>query len=173
MKCPSCSSTLVRTEYEGFPVFRCDGCHGYLLARRRMGSIQKKQDKSIEHLKQETLAEAGEDTKDRIPCPRCRIRMKKEFLKEPAAFHIDTCKACQLVWFDGGELARLQLSHEISDRGQEAAEMKRRHDEMTPQRREQFERDLANLPEPKSPVFEGFLEALRYGPLGRRRRFRL
>jgi Zn-finger nucleic acid-binding protein len=154
------------------PVFRCEGCYGYLLARRRMEGIQRVQEKTIAELKRETLAEAQEDSGELIRCPRCRGRMKKEWLKEPAAFHIDSCAGCQLIWFDGGELARLQLSHEISARGQDAAEMQRRHRQMTPQQREQLERDLANLPDPETAVFGGFKEvviAMFSGPGGRRR----
>jgi len=169
MKCPACTAELVRVTYEGLPVFRCQQCCGYLVGRRRLEGIKRSRGKSVEELKQETLAESRADTEQRVRCPRCRVYMKKEFLKDPASFHIDTCASCELIWFDGGELARLQLAHEITPQAREAAEFQRRLREMSPEQRAQFEENLANLPEPESPLFGGFREAVIGSLFGRGR----
>lgn len=155
--------------YEGLPVFRCDHCFGYLVGRQRMEGIRRIRKKSVEELKCETLAEIGEDTQQELRCPRCRGKMRKELLKEPMSFHIDTCGSCRLIWFDGGELARLQLDHEIRPQSKEAAELQRRHREMTPERRAEFEQNLAKLPEAESPWEQGFREAAFEALVGRRR----
>jgi len=163
MKCPSCAGQLVRTTYEGLPVFRCDECFGYLLGQKRVDGIKRSRDKSVEQLKEETLSESREDTKTIVRCPRCRMKMKKEFLAEPVFLHVDRCKPCDLVWLDGGELARIQLGHEMTPQSRDAAEMQRRLKEMDPQRRQEFEENLAKLPEPESFVLGALKEALTHG----------
>jgi len=160
VKCPACTAELVRVTYEGLPVLRCEYCFGYLLGQKRMEGIQRTRRRSTDELEQEAVAENRGDSEQKIRCPRCRKKMRKEFLKEPASFHTDTCVNCQLIWFDGGELARLQLRHEIRPQAREAAELERRHREMSPERRAEFERNLAKLPEPESPLEAGFKEAV-------------
>lgn len=164
MKCPVCGSELKRILYEGFAVFRCMSCHGYLMAKRRLDNIKRSDKRPVELLKQEVTEQSGSDTAEEIRCPRCRRKMKKKFIVAPASLHVDTCRDCEMLWLDGGELARLQLAHEISDRGRDAAEFRRRHREMTPQRRAQFERDLAKLDSGEqstgSVLGESFLKSL-------------
>jgi len=155
-RCPVCDVEFQRLEYEGFPVLRCHACLGYLISRNRMESVRRVQATSVSQLQDEALAEKRDDTNDPLKCPRCRGAMRKEFIEEPASFFIDTCRACELVWFDGGELARLQLSYEISPKGREAAEYQRRMREMTVEQREQFERNLALLPKGDASVLSGF-----------------
>ena len=170
MKCPTCSTVLVRVLYEGRPVFRCDTCFGYLVGQKRVDGLKASRGRPADELMKEAATEAQDDTESKVRCPRCRIAMAKRLLKEPASFHIDTCKSCELVWFDGGELARLQLAYEISPQGQEAAELQRRHREMTPEDRAEFEQNLANLPEAESPISGGFWDAV--STVGWRRRGR-
>ncbi|MEE8452517.1 MAG: zf-TFIIB domain-containing protein [Thermoguttaceae bacterium] len=160
MNCPSCAAQLVRTTYEGLPVFRCDECSGYLLGRKRVDGIKRSRGKSVEQLKEETLGESQEDTKTLVRCPRCRMKMKKDLLPEPVSLHVDRCGQCDLIWLDGGELARVQLGHEMTPQGRDAAEMQRRHKEMDPERRREFEENLAKLPERESLVLGALKEAL-------------
>lgn len=145
MKCPVCSSPLRRILYEGFPVFRCMKCHGYLLAESRVEAAKRVGKRTVEQLKQEVVDEARPDTKETIRCPRCLRKMTKRFIEEPAALAIDICPECRHVWLDGGELARLQLSHEISPAGRDAAEHRRRIEAMTPEAKAEFERNLSKL----------------------------
>jgi Zn-finger nucleic acid-binding protein len=121
-----------------------------------MESVRRAQATSVSQLQDEVLAERRDDTDDPLKCPRCCAAMQKEFIEEPASFFIDTCRTCELVWFDGGELARLQLSYEISPKGREAAEFQRRLREMTVEEREQFERNLTLLPKGDASVLSGF-----------------
>ena len=73
MKCPSCADELVRTTYEGVPVFRCEKCFGHLLGRKRVEGIKRSQQNSVEQLKNETLDEARQDTEETILCPLCSL----------------------------------------------------------------------------------------------------
>jgi len=148
---------LTRVKYQGFPVFRCDQCCGYLVSRQRMESLKHLWRRPLEQLKQEVLSETQEDAEMPVRCPICRARMSKHWVKPPASFHLDSCQACHVVWLDGGELARLQLAQRASWQGCEAAELQRRWREMSPQRRAEFERNLARLPEslPEHDTAEG------------------
>ena len=145
MKCPTCSEILERSEYEGLPVFRCTGCHGYLVATNRVTDISRRRNKSTEELTKE-LEESGEDHEDMLRCPRCFRPMDNEPQKGPYPFRIDKCKDCEFVWLDAGELARSQLNYESTTHAKEAAHFQDRLHEMTPEEKEQFEKDLARLP---------------------------
>lgn len=160
MKCPLCNILLTRCQYESLPVLRCDKCAGYLVGTQRVSDIEKRIDKSTEELLEEAVEHPLRDNTEKLRCPRCKVRMKKEFWKKQSDFHIDSCEHCKLVWFDAGELAQLQLAHEEKSHVQEAIQFQKRHQEMTPAERAEFERNLATLPEAEGPVEAGFREAL-------------
>jgi len=160
MKCPVCSSGLDRSRYEGLPVFICDDCNGYLVGTRRATDINRRRAKSPEDLKQEALVDGHKDSEDGLRCPRCRRPMDKELWKESASFHIDKCRDCELVWFDAGELARLQLDYEATPRAQEASRFQNRHRQLTPEEKRQFEHNLARLPEGDATLASAFGEGL-------------
>lgn len=100
-------------------------------------------------MKQEVQGEIQPDNTKQLRCPRCRRPMNKEHLPKHE-FHLDHCGECDLVWFDGGELALVQLVFENSPQGREAVELRQRLGEMTAERRAEFEKNLAALPKPKS-----------------------
>jgi Zn-finger nucleic acid-binding protein len=120
-------------------------CHGYLLAESRVEAAKRIQKRAVEQLKQEVVDESRPDTKEVVRCPRCLRKMAKRFVDAPASLTLDICPECRHVWLDGGELARLQLSHEISPGGRDAAERRRRLEAMTPEAKAEFERNLAKL----------------------------
>ena len=76
--------------------------------------------------------------------------MDKRRIEEPADLHIDVCRECRVVWLDGGELGRLQLSHEMTERGQESRRFRKRLATMTADERAEFEKNLEDLPEEKA-----------------------
>ncbi|MBN1908612.1 MAG: zf-TFIIB domain-containing protein [Pirellulales bacterium] len=164
MKCPLCNVELKRILYEGLPVLRCMKCHGYLMSRNRMEGIRRVAKRPVEQLKQETTAEAQPDTQEAIRCPRCRRKMKKHFLEDPVSLHLDVCADCEFLWLDGGELARIQLGHQISPQGRESTELQRRVQERTPGERAQLQRDIDALPDDDwsllSCIRQGAIEAL-------------
>lgn len=164
MKCPVCVVDLKRILYEGFTVLHCLKCHGYLLGAKRLESIKRTDKLSVELLKAEISGQSHCDTAEIIRCSRCLRTMKKQFIAAPASLHIDVCRDCETVWLDGGELARLQLAHQISMRGRDAAEFRRRHRAMTPEQKAQFASDIEKLSsggEAVGPIAAGsFLETL-------------
>jgi Zn-finger nucleic acid-binding protein len=165
MKCPRCSLKLDRTSYEGLPVFICRKCDGYLIRTHHVGSIKNRQEKSADELVVEAAAAVEKRLATGLACPRCRRRMTVELAPGPIDFHLDECRECSLVWFDGGELAHVQMHYEQSDGGRDAAELRARFHNMSAERREEFERNLAELPEGDASLAsafgEGLLESLR------------
>ena len=147
MNCPSCQAPLHRILYEGMSVFRCMQCHGYLVGQKRLEGIQASPQTSIEGLKKEVIEESRPDTLDAIRCPRCRRKMDKRFIEEPASMYVDTCRECGHLWLDGGELARLQLAHEMKPQAQEARRFQQRLKTMTAEERAEFEANIAKLPD--------------------------
>ena len=61
------------------------------------------------------------------------------------SFHIDKCRDYEYVWFDAGELARLQLDFEATLQGQEAAYFQEQLRNMTPKETQQFAIDLGKF----------------------------
>jgi len=86
--------------------------------------------------------------------------MVEEYRKHPVPLHIDTCSDCDLVWFDPGELARMQIGYEATAQAKETAELQHRARNMTPEERTQFERNLANLPEGTATLASAFGQGL-------------
>jgi Zn-finger nucleic acid-binding protein len=138
------------------------------LTEDRAARVKGNRTRTVEELKQEVIAESCPDTKKTIHCPRCGREMAKRFLRKPAALYIDVCPKCSHVWFDGGELARAQLSYEISERGRDAAEFQRRVAAMTPEARAEFERNLSKLPEAQEDgsLLSVLIDAAAEGTLG-------
>ncbi|MCH7988702.1 MAG: zf-TFIIB domain-containing protein, partial [Planctomycetes bacterium] len=123
MNCPTCDVRLDRAEYESVSVSQCPQCMGYLVNRNRVILIKTKQDHSPETLQAEVAAQSRPDAQANIRCPKCRGRqMSKE--RVPVGtdndFFLDVCRHCNVIWFDGGELARLQIQHESSTKALEA-----------------------------------------------------
>lgn len=82
--------------------------------------------------------------------------MTQEFWDEHPSFRLDTCQSCDFVWFDPGELARIQLDYEMSPQGRDAARVQDRLQNMSPEEKEAFEDALAKLPEGDATVASVF-----------------
>jgi Zn-finger nucleic acid-binding protein len=154
---------MARGAYEELPVFRCSDCRGHLVDSQRAHAIKRRLLLTTDELKAESLADEQPDSESGLQCPRCRRRMSKQRVRLQAEFQLDLCDDCRFLWFDGGELALWQLAHENTEQGREAAELHRRHHEMTDERRAEMQQNLDRLPEPPSvlyTLFEGVVEGL-------------
>lgn len=148
MKCPVCkTSKLVRAKYEGLAVRHCEKCKGYLVLRNRLDGIKVKREKSDEDFLKELAESKGEDTKRRLICSRCTRGMEKQVRRcGPERYFVDECKDCNLIWLDGGELARFQLQYENSDKAEELFRFRDRLATMTDEERKEYEANIAKLP---------------------------
>jgi len=115
----------------------------------RLEPIKQIADKSQEALKAEAASGFHGDNTGKIHCPRCRVPMLKQDVRLPGlTMQIDVCRACSLIWLDGGELALAQLGHEAKDVFADAQELKRKMEkfEASPGRKAAFEEKLAQMP---------------------------
>lgn len=146
-RCPVCVAELENLTYEGFPVMRCPGCGGYLLREARLKGIQRRRQYPAEAFQRAIDASPGVDTDSVLRCPLCRRAMRKERTRFGVHFQVDMCSGCGAVWLDAGELERLQMHFEQSPFGQDSRRLQETWETMSPERREEFERNRARLPE--------------------------
>jgi len=158
MQCPQCDSKLVRSKYQGSNIRQCPNCNGMLLDSDRAEKIQKRVNKDVERLVKESELSDAKDTPDKIRCPACRDRMDKNLI-EDLDFHVDECGNCDKVWFDGGELAQLQLAFENKPQREEVNRMRERIQNMTDEERAEYEARIANLKDLGTPIEQAVLGA--------------
>ena len=123
--------------------------------QRLKSIVQGVSQKSKDDLKKEAESQFSGSTTDRLKCPRCRRPMLKQSSNLPVIeLHTDVCHSCELVWLDGGELALLQLGYQATSKFLDTQEFKRRMEELeaSPERKAQFEKNLAALPKEKLAV---------------------
>ena len=149
MNCPSCDVSLDRVKYENVSVSQCSQCMGYLVNRNRVLLIKTTQKISSEALQAEVTSHSHPDSQSIIRCPKCRSRpMRKERIpiETDNGFSLDVCRDCNVVWFDGGELARLQIHYESSTKAIEAYAFQQKLQNQTEEEEEEFQQNLAALP---------------------------
>jgi Zn-finger nucleic acid-binding protein len=147
--CPHCRIPLILVDYEGFRIMSCGQCKGHLMYLSRLEPIKRITAKSQQELKDEAAADFKGDNTGKVKCSRCHAPMSKQDIRLPGLnLQIDVCRACSLIWLDGGELALAQLGHEAKGVFANAQELKRRMDEMeaSPERKARFEEILARMP---------------------------
>lgn len=161
-RCPVCDQPLEPIDYEGFRVMHCTSCHGHLVPVQRYESIKRTPGKSWNELEQEAEGQFGGRPEQTLTCPRCRGSMRSQ-LTTVGTFELQTdlCRECALVWFDGGELALLQLAYQTTDRFATAQEYRCRMEalEASPERKARFSRAVDRLPEEPEPVTAALTEA--------------
>lgn len=158
MHCPNCQQRLDRTKYSGANVHQCRQCGGHLVDKRRVKTIEKRIDKDHKSLVNEIAASTQVDQLDKFRCPRCKAPMKKS-VPEDLGFHVDECMNCDATWFDGGELAKVQLAFETKSQTQQVNRMRDRLNSMTPAERAAYEKRIENLVDLGSPMGQAVTEA--------------
>ena len=124
MACPSCGAGLVRAAYEGIDIAVCDRCGGRLVTTAEIGKLLARREAAFTDDQQRLadLLEAGGDRLRRaavlargrpglslIPCPRCAAPMMRRHYSYEYAVEVDSCRICDLTWFEKDELEALQL----------------------------------------------------------------
>jgi len=151
MKCPVDDNNLVRGKYAGANVHECGQCNGALLTTVRAGKIERRINKNTERLVEELSESDAADTQEAVRCPKCRAEMKKRFVKQ-IDISIDDCRQCGMSWFDGGELAALQLAFESDPQTVELNQMRKRLNSMTDVERAEYETNINKLQDLGSPL---------------------
>jgi Zn-finger nucleic acid-binding protein len=157
---------MVPLPYEAVSVLLCPKCHGFLVTKTALNSIEKNPEMKESVLK----AETGDmsDTVGTIRCPKCHISMKKKPAPHALKFTIDVCESCSLIWLDHGELEALQIAFEKSPAGREMLQRRKEMNEMSDERKEMLVANIAKAPDRlPNPVDHGELNII-----GTRRRYR-
>lgn len=95
LTCPRCASTLKALRYGPRAVWSCAGCGGCVAALALLrDSVARERWKSL----QRAVASAAVPS-SRL-CPSCRNPMLEA---DAAGVAVETCRRCQLLWFDRGE----------------------------------------------------------------------
>ena len=131
MRCPACSTELIHERYEEQNVRACENCKGHLVDRKRLTIILDSRMESKETL--ERAAAESLDSLNALRCPKCADKMHKQPMGSPKKsedrFWVDVCKSCDVLWFNGGELAQVQLNYESTsvakERGEAMEEVKK------------------------------------------------
>ncbi len=159
MNCPTCDVPLDRVKYENVSVSQCPQCKGYLVNRNRVILSKTTQDVSSETLQAEVTTQSHPDAQANIRCPKCRGRtMSKERVpvEKDNEFFLDVCRDCNVAWFDGGELAKLQIQYESSMKAIEAYAFQQKAQHRTEEEEEEFQQNLAALPTAENPLKAAF-----------------
>jgi len=151
MKCPLCHVDLERTEYEGASVFQCKSCSGYMVDRQRITLIKMSRGKSPQQLQAEAKARPQRDQNELVRCPRCHSKMQVKRvnanLETRDYLLLDQCDLCHAIWFDPGELAKMQMDFERSSQAIEHFKQQALAAGRTDEERAEAQKTIDNLPE--------------------------
>jgi len=74
------------------------------------------------------------------------MRKERVQITKEQSFSLDLCRDCNVVWFDGGELARMQIQYEKSAQALEAYAFQQREETRTEEEQKELEQAFAELP---------------------------
>lgn len=121
MDCPKCAVPLEVVNYEGVQVDRCKQCKGVWLDDGEIVKIvQTKQQTFDKNLITETLGQGFAGIPDHqqqkaVNCPKCQSPMKPVNYDYSSGIILDRCPQGHGIWFDGGELEKVQIVREQSE----------------------------------------------------------
>jgi Zn-finger nucleic acid-binding protein len=106
--CPLCQAPLAKSLLDGSHTIRhCEKCRGVLLERAVFAyAVTQRR----AHAKGPGLQPIGVDQREfqrKVACPSCRTPMDVHPYYGPGNIIIDTCRKCDLVWLDFGELQQI------------------------------------------------------------------
>ncbi len=157
--CPICNIELLWANYEGVRVMSCRKCYGYLVDINALKRIKRVEQASPGQLASEADTESSNNSEYEIRCPRCLITMRKITESFPELeVKLDYCKSCSLIWFDGGELAKLQQGYETTAKAMQIRAIRQRSMafEADPERKAKFAENVAQAPDgPESLLSAG------------------
>ncbi len=116
MQCPVCRETLRTIEYEGIEIETCDECEGEWLDHGELPKILQRREVQFDEEERRALVNAtkikGVPLKDvdrDLPCPKCGATTDAINYGGNTGIILDRCTGCKGIWFDGGELEKVQM----------------------------------------------------------------
>jgi Zn-finger nucleic acid-binding protein len=106
--CPLCQAPLAKSLLDGSHTIQyCEKCRGVLLQRADFAyAVSQRR----AHARGPGLHAVEQDRRElqrRVACPSCRTPMDVHPYYGPGHVVIDTCRSCDLVWLDFGELQQI------------------------------------------------------------------
>lgn len=109
--CPGCGHEMTEEGDGSFPVLQCSNCFGTAIPFRSLSQFMQTQHALLIVQKTESATQVGK----RI-CPECLKQMvSPQVTNRVGEYTLDSCKGCQIVWFDPGELSRAPQIPEVID----------------------------------------------------------
>jgi Zn-finger nucleic acid-binding protein len=106
--CPLCAAPLAKSLLdETQPVEYCERCRGVLIERPAFArAVQQRRSRASGPGATPAPIDRREFER-RVTCPNCRTHMDVHPYYGPGNVIIDTCRKCDLVWLDFGELRQI------------------------------------------------------------------
>jgi Zn-finger nucleic acid-binding protein len=104
--CPACKEPLIAFELEGVEIDHCVACGGTWLDAGELELIAELASVTPGPLS-EALETAGQGTRTRRRCPRCRRKLRAVRIGRDTTVEVDRCPLGHGIWFDAGELRTL------------------------------------------------------------------
>ena len=110
--------------YEGIDVALCDRCGGRLVTTPEIGKLLARREAAFtedqrrlagllrsggDRLRRAAVLERGRAGVSLIRCPRCTATMMRRHYSYEYAVEVDSCRLCDLTWFEKDELEALQV----------------------------------------------------------------
>lgn len=119
MKCPKCDGEFERSQYGAkIIVQRCQGCGGILTDPKTLEFMRKEWMAEVMIDRGKTSVGRQMNKLDQVPCPSCSKPMGKIFDDEQPHVWLESCKDCDLLFLDAGELtdlSKLTLFDKVRD----------------------------------------------------------
>lgn len=111
MHCPVCRIQITPIPYEGVRVFNCGQCGGNWLTGGQMERILASREIQMPPAVQDQMSmlAAASNTTKPLLCVQCGVTMKKTPFRFWSDVTLDHCPKCQGIWFDRGELEKVQI----------------------------------------------------------------
>ena len=119
--CPLCGAILVRALVdERYTVDHCVQCRGVLMPRAAFASVVNARRSNAVGPGHPPAPVDARELERQIRCPGCAAKMDVHPYYGPGSVVIDTCRSCNLIWLDHGELKQISDAPG-RDRGARAA----------------------------------------------------
>jgi Zn-finger nucleic acid-binding protein len=107
LKCPMCCTSLATAVVNDARILACPKCHGNLIPQSQLQSIIKAASPVDSDLARFNRPPDMTELKRKLACPACQRTMETYAYGGGGAVIIQGCGACQVIWLDFGELAKI------------------------------------------------------------------
>ena len=109
MDCPKCHGDFSEKTYGGqITIQRCNGCGGILSSPETLAKMRDEWMADV--VLDKGSPKVGKKTNkiDEIDCPKCSKKMDNIFDEEQSHVWMESCRACDILFLDAGELTDLK-----------------------------------------------------------------